>query len=100
FEKVVPRNLPGRAEVKRLALIDALERCRILSEKNGHKTRLGFAEGSIAINSEDKLISAEAADCVTAGVFCEPFDLYVNADYLIEALENLDGAIVELGLGN
>lgn len=99
-EKVIPRNLPGRAEVKRLALIDALERCRILSEKDSHKTRLGFAEGSIALNAEDILSGGQAADCVTAGVYCEPFDLYVNADYLIETLENMDCGIVELGLGD
>lgn len=100
FEKIIPRDLPGRAEVKRQALIDALQRCRILSEKDSHKTRLGFAEGSIALNSEDIIISAQAADCVTAAVYCEPFDLYINADYLLETLESLDCGIVELGLGD
>lgn len=99
FERVIPKNFTGRAEVKRLALIDALERCRILSDGKSHRTRLGFADSGIALNSE-LLELGQAADSVTAAVTCEPFDLYLNADYLLETLESMTCGVVELNLGD
>jgi DNA polymerase-3 subunit beta len=98
FGRVIPRNPTGRCEVKRQMLSDALQRCRILSDKDGRRVKLGFDTGSIAIVSVNQLLG-QAADRVTAGVQCEPFELALNADYLIQTLDNLSADFVEISLG-
>lgn len=94
-DRVIPRHHSGTVEVKRLAFLDALERCRILSDAKSHATRIGFNEGAIALSSEI-LDCGNAADQVTADINCEPFDVCLNADYLIDALSHLDSGFVQI----
>lgn len=96
FDRVIPQNLPHKAETKREPLIEAIERIKILSEGKSRKICLNFAEGGIALRSEAPALQAESADHVAADVNAEPCEIFVNADYLLDALNIMDSSLVEL----
>jgi len=98
FNRVIPKGQPGRVEVKRQALIDALERCLILTEGKSRCTALNFADGGIVLRSSQKALGAEASDRVTAGIETEPCEILVNASYLLDALNSVDSDFVEMRL--
>lgn len=93
--RVIPQNHTGAVDVKREALLNALERCRILSDGKLHTTRFGFNDGGIALSSE-LLECGSAADQVTADVNCDAFDIAVNADYVIDALAHMESSFVRM----
>lgn len=99
-DRVIPKNLPGSVEVKRQALTDALERCRILADGKSRRTRLGFGEGGIAVSSQH-VEFGQAADQVTAAMTSAAgiTEIHLNADYLLDALDVLQCGVVNLQLG-
>ena len=95
YNRVIPEKLTYKAEVKRPALIEALERCRILSDGKSRKVGLDFSDGGIALSSE-LVAYGESHDRVSCEVSCEPCVIYVNVDYLLGALESMDYGAVEI----
>lgn len=95
--RVIPATSPIKIEVSREALIYALERCRILTEGDHRKTNLKFTPESIIITSSLP-VYGHASDHVSATGCPEDLEISFNSGYLLDALNNLDCDMVDLGL--
>lgn len=96
FTRVIPDNLDKKIEIKRQALIDALERCRILTEKKSRGVDLVADNGTVSLSSDLAAINGHAEDRITAVVPLEKLSMRINVEYLLQSLENMSGAEVEI----
>lgn len=100
LNKVIPRDLDSKIEVKRLALIEALDRVRILAGDKSHRTRLGITPEGITVSCTHVEMGAQATDTITAGGITTPIDIHISADYLLDSLKALSCGVVEISYKN
>lgn len=102
YNRVIPapEDLQHRIEIKRQALIDSLERCRIITDKESRGVRIRTDNGSVIISNKLDNIGATVQDTITAAVPDEELRLHININYLLETLHNLDCGMVEIQMKN
>lgn len=96
YNRVIPQGNGKRIEVKRQALMESLERCRIISSKDSRGVQIQAEAGALTLFSSWIEIGGEACDQVTASVPDEPLLMRLDIDYLHQALEHLESGIVEI----
>ena len=94
--RVVPKDPQHFIQVKRQSLVDALERCRIITNKDSRGIDLCAQGNTMTITSALPQIGAEAADHVTIEIEGMPPVLRMNIDFLLQALGNISCTSVEL----
>jgi DNA polymerase-3 subunit beta len=96
--RVIPKNQTGRIIVKRQALVDAIARVRIATDKENLR---GI---DMEISEDDQIVLAatlpmqgvEATDRVTAEIIDKPEPFRVSAEYLQQALSNISSTSIEM----
>ena len=124
YERVIPRDSLRYAMVKRNELEEALKRLMIMASDKTHDVKLCFSEGegrdvqlTMSTDDPDKGSASESLDCAGEGLRVETtpkrgkneaphertftnFSIRVNGKYLKEALEQVDGVDVWIGMND
>jgi len=95
-DRVIPKQLPHKIEIKREALIDALQRVKIITNKENPGVNFTTTADGLKMHTARRAAGCAAQDHVTAGVPQEPVRFTVKADYLLQALEHLPANFVEI----
>jgi DNA polymerase-3 subunit beta len=95
WRRVMPDNIEGTVEVKRGALISALDRVSLFSTDKNRGVAWNIAEGGISLNAQHPELG-EASDRVNAAVSCSPREVRFNSGYVNQALAALDCGVVQL----
>lgn len=85
WRRVMPENLEGAIELKRGALIDALDRVSLFSADKNRGVLWNIAAGGISFNATHAEFG-EASDRVNADVDCQPREVRFNSGYVNQAL--------------
>ena len=96
YTRIIPELCPVKIKSPRQPLIDALERCRIITDKDSKGILITTDATGIIISSDLPSICGSASDTVTAIVPELPFTTRINVDYLLEALEHTAGATCDI----
>lgn len=100
YNRVIPQNPEHTVIVKRQALASAVERCKVATNKESRSVRLAFDGDTLTLSSSRSDIGAKASDRLTIESSGQPENISLNCDYLLQALDNLSGAQVELHITN
>lgn len=98
FNRIVPKNQTGRIIVKRQPLLDAIARVRIATDKeNLRGINMDITEdGRIALSATLPMQGIEARDHITAEIVTAPEPMKFSAEYLAQALANIQQSSVEM----
>lgn len=97
-ERVIPKNHTSRIIVKRQALLDAIARVRIATNKENMRgiDMEVFEADQIILTATLPLHGIEARDRVTAEIIDTPEPIRFSAEYLSQALSNITTANIEM----
>ena len=97
YERVLVRDNPHRARVRRQEFSSALRRVALLASERTHGVQMQFEHDSLALASVgfDLGQAAEVVACVYSG---ETLKVFVNASYILDFLGAVDVDEVELQL--
>lgn len=98
YGRIIPTDLDKRIEVKRQALIDSLERVRIMTVNKSRGCNFDIGDSSITITADLVSIGGHAEDKVAAVIQADPFTMRINAEYLLATLENMPCGTVEISI--
>ena len=96
YEAVIPKQNPNKLTIDRSALLGALKRVSIYSNKATHQVRFKIAGSALDIYAEDLDFSNEAHErlnCVYAG---EDLEIGFNSRFMVEMLSNLESDEINL----
>lgn len=91
YEAVIPKQNPNKLTVDRGALLGALKRVSIYSNKATHQIRLKIAGSQLNISAEDLDYANEAHERLTCTYVGEDMEIGFNSKFLVEMLNNLEG---------
>jgi DNA polymerase-3 subunit beta len=94
--RVIPQNPIHTIILNRSPLLDALERCRVLTNKESRRINLMPANGVVGVSTAQPQIGAEANDHVTAEFTDDPPAMAFNVDYMMQALSNISSNQIEI----
>lgn len=94
--RVIPQNPQINVQVKRQSLIDALDRCRIITNKDRRDVDLSFEGELMTIGSTLPQIGAEATDRLHIELAGPAPVMRFNIDYLLQTLANLGSSSIEI----
>ncbi|MGQ9577723.1 MAG: hypothetical protein ACUVWQ_03785, partial [Candidatus Aminicenantales bacterium] len=88
YEKVIPKENPGRGVVKRDELIAVARRAAVIATSIGKPISLEFRSGGVAVRAENPDLgrSEEVLDCNYNG---EPVRIGFNGNFLLEILRRI-----------
>ena len=95
-DRVIPKNHPHKIEIKREALIDALQRVKIITNKENPGVNFNTTSEALQLRTRCKVAGCSAEDRVTASVAAETICFAAQANYLLQALEHLPASFVEI----
>lgn len=95
-DRVIPQNHPHRIEIKREALIDALQRVKIITNKENPGVNFNTSTEGLELHTTRKASGCKAQDRVSASVSFHPIRFTAKADYLLQALEHLPDNFVQI----
>lgn len=95
-DRVIPKNHPHKIEIKREALIDALQRVKIITNKENPGVNFNTTTEALQLRTRRKVAGCSASDRVTASVPAETICFAAQANYLLQALEHLPASFVEI----
>jgi DNA polymerase III subunit beta len=96
YEAVIPKQNPNKLTIDRSALLGALKRVSIYSNKATHQVRFKIAGSALDIFAEDLDFSNEAHErlnCVYAG---EDLEIGFNSRFMVEMLSNIESDEINL----
>jgi DNA polymerase-3 subunit beta len=92
YARVIPQSFVLDATLQAEALKESLKRVQVLSDRSNHRVNLVFSEGKLTMNAEgDYGRGGEELAVETSGTV--PLELAYNAQYLIDALGPIEGAV-------
>ncbi len=98
YERVIVRDNPNRARIRREALQAALRRVSLLASERARGIRLAFAsEGELVLSSIGADLGS-AEEALSVEYDGAPVSMAVNAAYLLDVLGALDCETVEIQL--
>ena len=97
YNLLIPAESPKEALVNVSQFISALERVSIMVDDKTSIVKLNFADNELTLNADtpDSGISEEKIDIQYTS---EPLLIAFNYKYMLEALKNIDGEEVKIGL--
>jgi DNA polymerase-3 subunit beta len=95
-DRVIPQNHPHKIEIKREALIDALQRVKIITSKDNPGVNFSTSIDCLKLCTRRKDAGSSASDKVSAWLPQEPVRFTAKADYLLQALEHLTSATIQI----
>lgn len=97
YEQVVPKENARWLDLDRVALLDALNRIKLLSSEKTRGIRLRLEPHLLELSSDnpDLGLAKEELEVAYDGA---PMQIGFNARYLIDVLTHIDDKVVELGL--
>lgn len=97
YSRVIPASPPRTVIATRDVLKSALQRTAILSNEKYRGIRLGVSSGLLKIQAHNPE-QEEAEDEVEVNYSGEAFEVGFNVNYLLNALDAIEGEQVEIGL--
>lgn len=92
YARVIPQNSVLEATLAAEILRESLKRVAVLSDRNNHRVNLVFSDGRLVMNAEgDYGRGAEELSVDASGTM--PLEVSYNAQYLIDALAPIEGAV-------
>lgn len=92
YARVIPQSSVLEATLAAEILRESLKRVAVLSDRNNHRVNLVFSDGKLVMNAEgDYGRGAEELSVDAAGSM--PLEVSYNAQYLIDALAPIEGAV-------
>lgn len=95
-DRVIPQKNTHQIEIKREALIDALHRVKIITNKDNPGVNFSTTTEALQLRTTRRSAGCSAKDHVSAAVPVEPVRFTVKADYLLQTLEHLPASFVEI----
>lgn len=95
-DRIIPKNHPHKIEIKREALIDALQRVKIITSKENPGVNFNTTAESLHLRTTRRSAGCSAEDRVTASVSAKTIRFAAQANYLLQALEHLPANFVEI----
>lgn len=96
YNRVIPQNHPHQIELKREALIDALQRVKIITNKENPGVNFHTTAENLELRTTRKAAGCKAQDWVTAATPSEPVRFTAKADYLLQALDHLVDSTIQI----
>jgi DNA polymerase-3 subunit beta len=95
YERVLVRDNPHRASVRRQDFAAALRRVSLLASERTHGVQMQFEKDAVSLSSVgfDLGQAAEEITCTYAG---QPLKVFVNANYLLDFLNAVDVKDIEM----
>lgn len=90
YEAVIPKQNPNKLTIDRSALLGALKRVSIYSNKATHQVRFKIAGSALDIFAEDLDFSNEAHERLNCTYVGEDMEIGFNSRFMVEMLSNLD----------
>jgi len=98
YEAVIPKDNPNKMLVERTSLLGSIRRVSIFSNKTTHQVRLRISGSELSVSAEDLDFANEANERLTCSYEGEDMEIGFNSRFLIDMLNNLDTADVQLQL--
>lgn len=98
YQNVIPTQNHIHMSIERLALVGALKRISIYSNKTTHQVRMKITGSELQISAEDLEFSNEASERLACEHDGEDIEIGFNARFLLEMLSNLDSDRVKFSL--
>ena len=98
YEAVIPKDNHNRLLVDRKALLNAMRRVSIFSNKTTHQVRIRIEGSELSLTTEDTDFSNEAYERLNCSFNGEDMEIGFNSKFLIEMLSSLDTDEVEFHL--
>ncbi len=90
YEAVIPKQNPNKLTIDRTALLGALKRVSIYSNKATHQVRFKIAGSALDIYAEDIDFSNEAHERLGCTYVGEDMEIGFNSRFMVEMLSNLE----------
>lgn len=98
FQRIIPAATSS-LEVKRLPLVDAVERVAVVAPDKTSGILFGIEDGAISLSATNAELG-ESSDRVSAAVNCSPVNLRLSATYVMQALNAWDCGVVTVHVGS
>lgn len=96
YNRVIPQNHPHQIDIKREALIDALQRVKIITSKENPGVNFYTSTEGLELHTTRRSAGCKAQDRVTASVSFHPIRFTAKADYLLQALDHLVDTTIQI----
>ena len=99
YERVIPQANDKRAVVDRGALAEAVDRVQTIATEKTRAVKLSLEAGKLTVSA----VSSEAGrgqDELDAGYADAPIEIGFNARYILDMLQQISGATLELDIAN
>ena len=90
YDAVIPKQNPNKLTIDRSALLGALKRVSIYSNKSTYQVRFKIAGSALDIYAEDLDFSNEAHERLNCTFVGEDMEIGFNSRFMVEMLSNLD----------
>ena len=100
YESVIPKENNKRLVVEKSALLGAIKRVSIFSNKSTHQVALSLSSDGCKITTEDPEKSSKAQEKIPATFEGEPLVIGYNAEYLKDVVSHIDGEEVAIDLSS
>lgn len=100
YEAVIPQVNPNKLTIDRSLFLNSLRRIVIYANKTTHQVRLKITGSELNISSEDLDFSNEAHERLSCQFEGEDMEIGFNAKFLIEMLNNLSSAEVNIEMSS
>lgn len=96
YNRVIPQNHPHHMEIKREALVDALQRVKIITNKDNPGVNFSTSPDGLELHTTRRGAGCKAQDRVTVSTSSHSIRFAAKADYLLQALEHLPDANIQI----
>jgi DNA polymerase-3 subunit beta len=98
YEAVIPKENPNVLTIDRAQLLSSIRRVSIFANKTTHQIKLKLAGSELSLSAEDIDFANEANERLTCHYDGDDMEIGFNSRFLMEMLNNLDGAEVKLAM--
>lgn len=98
FHQIVPSTFASQAVLDRASLLGAVERVSIMAfDREAHIIKLEFGMDELKLSAGNTELG-DSTEVVALEYTGEPMAISFNADFLVDALKNMDADTIRLGL--
>ncbi len=98
YEAVIPKENPNVLTIDRAQFLSSIRRVSIFANKTTHQIKLKLAGSELSLSAEDIDFANEANERLTCHYDGDDMEIGFNSRFLMEMLNNLDGAEVKLAM--
>jgi DNA polymerase-3 subunit beta len=98
YKQIIPTTFACEAVLDRAAMLSAVERVSIMaSDREAHIIKLDFGNGELRFSAGNSELG-DSDEVMAIEYTSEPLIISFNADYLVDALKNIEGDTVTVSL--